>query len=203
MSRGSWHIYWEKKNHVPKKLCSQLPCYDSFSVFKEESSLLNDHCNKVYARLEIDGFRGTCAGWPFFLAVSKQPCHFGGFRYFFQCTNCAARMRKVYLYRGHFECRKCLNLGYLSQRLNPSDRFLETMLKLKNHLPPRNYNFEHERDYERPRRMWKKTYEKIQLRISDLYWKSSRSLYLRYSDFRGDVNFQRIFGLVRQKTKRA
>lgn len=190
---GSWHMYWQNKNHVPKKLCSQLPCYDSFAIFKEKPLLLTDHCNRVYARLESDGFRGWCAGWPFFLAVSKQPCHFGGFRYFFHCTNCGARMRKVYLYRGHFECRKCLNLGYRSQRLNPSDRFLETMLKLKNLLPPRNYSFDRERDYERPRRMWNKTYEKIQSRIDNLYWKSSRSLYLRYSDIRNDPNFQGIF----------
>ena len=105
-------------------------------------------------------------------------------------------MRKVSLPRGHFECRKCLNLGYLSQRLKPSDRFLETMLKLKNSLSPRNYSFERERDYERPRRMWKKTYERIQLRIEDLYWKSSRALYVRYSEMRNDEVFQNIFGPI-------
>lgn len=197
---GSWHMYWQNKNHVPKKLCSQLPCYDSFAIFKEKPLLLTDHCNRVYARLETDGFRGSCGGWPFFLAVSKQPCHFGGFRYFFHCTNCAARMRKVYLYRGHFECRKCLNLGYTSQRLKPSDRFLETMHKLKGSLIYKNGGFEN--TDKRPRGTWNRTYKRITSRIDKLYWKSSMALYLRYADIRNDEAFQDIFEPVRQRAQK-
>jgi hypothetical protein len=33
-------------------------------------------------------------------------------------------MRKLYCLEGRYLCRKCGNLGYYSQRLKPSDRFL-------------------------------------------------------------------------------
>jgi hypothetical protein len=193
MGRGSWHMYWQRKNHTPKKLCSQLSCWDSFAIFREKLTYISDHCNKIYVSLEDGGFRGSCAGWPFFLKVSSQKCHFGGFRYYFHCTSCSVRMRKLYFFNGHLECRRCLNLGYYSQRLKPSDRFIETMFKLKNYLRAKNYCFEDRTNEKRPRRMWNRTYDKIQSRIADLYWKSSRALYIRYSELRNDEVFQDIF----------
>jgi hypothetical protein len=188
---GGWHAYWKRKNHKPKKLCSELYCLDSFAVFSEKLTMVSDHVSRVYALLNEDGFSGTFAGAPFFIKVSKQKCHFGGFRCFFHCSHCSARMRKVYFSNGRFECRKCLNLGYFSQRLKPCDRFLETMNKVKNSLISRNGGFNP--TDKRPRRMWNRTYSKIQHRISELYWKASKAQYMYYSSIRNDKEFQKIF----------
>jgi hypothetical protein len=67
-----WEQYWQQKKHVTKKLYSHFPCLDSFWVFSEKPSMLSIHTLRTYARLEPNGFRGTCQGWPFFLEVENN-----------------------------------------------------------------------------------------------------------------------------------
>lgn len=167
---SNWRDYWQGKCHTSKKLCSQLPCIDSFGIFSEKIFFLSIHTLRIYARLESEGFIGTCQGHPFFLKVEKQECNYGGYRYFFNCPSCLRRIRKVYLFNRKFDCRKCLNLGYRSQRLIASDRFRETKFKIINTLKIR-YGSEEKR----PPRMWKKTYEKKLERIWRLERKSFRA----------------------------
>ena len=187
MQMGGWRAYWQKKNHTPKKLCSELYCLDSFAVFSEKVTMITDHVSRVYALLKEDGFRGTFAGVPIFLEVSKQKCNFGGFMHFFHCASCSARMRKVYFSSGSFKCRKCLNLGYRSQRLIASDRFIETKLKIINSLIAKHGSQE-----KRPPRMWRKTYDKKLRRIDLLYWRSSRAHY--FENKKHMPEFSRFFG---------
>lgn len=155
-----------------------MPCIDSFGVFSEKIAFLSIHTLRIYAHLGCEGFIGTCEGYPFFLGVEKQQCNYGGYRYFFKCSSCLRRMRKVYFSNRRFECRKCLNLGYRSQRLVASDRFRETKSKIIDAL-----TLQYGSEVERPPRMWKTTYRKKQERIRDLEQKSFRAYcfaHLRY-----------------------
>jgi hypothetical protein len=155
-----WQDYWQRKRHIPKKLCSQLPCIDSFGIFSEKLAFLSIHTLRIYAHLGCEGFNGTCEGYPFFLGVEKQPCNYGGYRYYFKCSSCLKRMRKVYFKNRIFECRKCLNLGYRSQRLKASSRFRETKSKILAGLI-----LQYGSEVKRPPRMWKTTYWKKLERI--------------------------------------
>lgn len=155
-----WYMYWLKRNHIPKKLCSELYCLDSFSIFKE--NLKNLHITKlgVFAHLQGDRFIGHCNGMPFSLRVEAQDCNYGGKRHFFLCSSCSSRMRKVYFSHGAFHCRNCLGLGYLSQRLRASDSFLKTKRKIVESLEEKFGS-----EYQKPPRMWNRTFQRKLNRI--------------------------------------
>ncbi len=56
--------------------------------------------------------------------IETVPCHFGGERVWFRCpvVGCGRRAGSLYFPNEIFACRRCQRLGYLSQRLSPSDR---------------------------------------------------------------------------------
>lgn len=162
-----WAEYWKRKGHMPKILCSQRYCLDSFSIFKERLKRLWIPHLDICAWLEDDGFVGTCNGESFVLRATAQSCNYGGYRYFFLCSCCSARMRKVYFANGVFYCRKCLKLGYYSQRLRASDGFIRMKWKIIEGLAVK-----HGSEFMRPPRMWRKTYAKAQDRIETIEWKA-------------------------------
>ena len=55
------------------------------------------------------------------VAVSWEPCRFGGRRPFFHCPHCSRRVLQLYGV-GRYLCRTCQNLSYTSQREQPQDR---------------------------------------------------------------------------------
>ncbi|MCK5632870.1 hypothetical protein KAH94_03920, partial [bacterium] len=100
-----WGWYWKiKLKHKRKCLCSGLITIDSFKMFKNKmgtrlckgkisyqipkyvlkATLLDDHYNVTYS----DGH--------YTIPIEKQPCNYGGFRYFFHCPQCDKRMRILY-----------------------------------------------------------------------------------------------------------
>lgn len=184
VNMSNWQDYWQRKGHIPKKLCSKLPCIDSFGIFSEKTTFLSIHTLKIYAHLKLNGFVGTCEGYPFFLSVEKQKCNYGGFRYFFNCSSCSKRMRKVYFSNRRFKCRKCLNLGYRSQRLNASDRFRETKSKIIGALI-----LQYGSEVKRPPRMWKTTYWKKLERIRCLERRSFLACLARLKFMHKNMNF--------------
>ena len=151
-----WYMYWAKRNHTQKTLCSDLYCLDSFFLFKERLIGFQISHLGVVAHLQSDRFIGHCKGMPFSLRVDKQKCNYGGYRYFFLCSSCLLRMRKVYFSDGAFHCRKCLRLGYESQRLRASDSFLNTKHKIKQSLKEKCGS-----EYQKPPRMWNKTFQRL------------------------------------------
>lgn len=163
-----WVKYWERKGHTPKTLCSQLYCLDSFLIFQSGLQRLWIPKIGVCAWLKHGSFIGHCNGMPFSLKVEAQSCNYGGYRYFFQCSGCSARARKVYFDHRAFYCRKCLNLGYYSQRLRACDGFVRMKWKIIESL-----EVKHGSEHKRPPRMWRKTYNRLQNRIRDLDWRGT------------------------------
>ena len=67
------------------------------------------------------------------VALSWEPCRFGGQRPFFICPDCGER--SLHLYRlGHFACRGCHDLSYQSQRERESDRAQRRANKIRKRL---------------------------------------------------------------------
>lgn len=64
------------------------------------------------------------------IPIEKQQCNGCTF---FRCPDkdCNRRMRRLYYSYGHFFCRKCLNLGYRSQRISPFERKRMNKLKVR------------------------------------------------------------------------
>ncbi len=164
----NWGWYWRvKRKHTPKTLCSQLACIDSFLFFKQKGAIsftvLGGNIN-LEAKFSDDKFVITGTS-NYEILIEQQPCRFGGFCHFFRCPLCKARMRKLYCFHGFFFCRKCLKLGYRSQRLSSCLRYGYMQDKIEARLDKLGGNA-----WQRPKWMRKHTFE----RLKRIYWEYDR-----------------------------
>jgi hypothetical protein len=66
------------------------------------------------------------------IQITKQPCHFGGSRFFMLCPECEKKYTIIYLgSHGNWACRTCLGLGYRTQRMDRSTRHLHRAQKIR------------------------------------------------------------------------
>ena len=159
-----WGWYWKVKNkgYSAKSVCSNDLCIDSFELFKKG----NKHEFKMMgyqfkAELEEDHYKVTCEKKrrpSYKIYFEKQPCNYGGYRYFFRCPLCQSRMRKLYFAYRAISCRKCLNLSYYSQRIRPVVRFRMTARDIEKDVKKRGGNLELD---EKPPRMHEKTFQRL------------------------------------------
>lgn len=70
--------------------------------------------------------------------LDRTPCHFGGHRKWFLCTQCRKRVVVIYEAEGKFLCRHCCDLTYASQRENKLDRFMRKARKIRARLGASN-----------------------------------------------------------------
>lgn len=154
-----WGWYWKVKlKHKPKTLCSSLTSIDIHSFFKGNSKdgfKVPDY--QLTAMPLEDRFAityGKNKKPSYFIKFEKQVCNFGGYRYYFHCPLCKKRMRKLYFNGGVFLCRKCLNLGYFSQRLVASKRNMFLTSKIEKELKAKGGSL-----YDKPKYMKRKTFE--------------------------------------------
>ncbi|MEO0542911.1 MAG: hypothetical protein AAFY99_03735 [Pseudomonadota bacterium] len=97
------------------------------------------------------------------VAITWEPCRFGGQRPFFVCPNCGERTLHLY-HHGHFACRKCHALSYPSQRERESDRAQRRANKIRIRMggEPGWH-----RVPDRPKGMHQSTYGKLIKKITD------------------------------------
>lgn len=132
MTHWGWY-WWVKRKHRRKATCSRFIAIDSFEMFRSKEGVKACRNGIIYEipqfqlkafLLSNDNYRIEYRGGVYGIAVEKQACNFGGFRYFFHCPHCDGRMRILYCNEGIFLCRKCLNLCYFTQLLRPPERCL-------------------------------------------------------------------------------
>lgn len=171
-----WGKYWKRIGRKPKNLCDWYTCLDSFALFKNKDfvglTVSNDYF-KAEVIYEANCLRIILGDTVYCIPVEKQPCNFGGYRYFLRCPGktCNRRMRKLYCYRGIFLCRKCLTLGYYSQRIVSSHRFSLLQRKLEDKLKEAGGSL-----WKKPKSMHNKTFKMINDRHSAYEWKSEIAL---------------------------
>jgi len=158
-----WAWYWHiKKKHRPKTLCSELSHLDSFKLFKSPEVLGFDTDPHTLKARIVDGVlritHGKRKNYSYTIPIDKQSCYFGGFRYFFKCPTCLRRMRILYMIKGAFICRICLNLAYQSQRLRPTVRYWTNYKKIIDLVKSKGGSLD---DRQKPPRMRKHTFEKL------------------------------------------
>lgn len=160
-----WGWYWKvKKKHVARTSCSILSKIDSFKLlhkgaigFKIEplnhnAVIVDDQIRVTYGKHKKSSYS---------IPIDKQPCNYGGFRYFFKCPLCQQRMRILYFaQKSLFLCRKCLNLGYDTQQLRPSRRYTHTEKKIEALLKDKGGSI-----YTKPPHMHGKTYKRLMSKL--------------------------------------
>lgn len=173
--------------HAGKRTTAELPQIDCRAWFKEGkltadgpreyriygSSLSGAclHADAHFQRLELC-LRRWANGKPFDWAhctvrIIFTPCHYGGSRPWFCCprSGCQRRVAVLHLASTEIACRKCLDLGYQSQRQNKGTRALEIARRsrlllggsINLTLPPPT----------RPKGMHAKTYHRLVSKITD------------------------------------
>lgn len=172
-----WGWYWKvKKKHQAKLVCDDLSGFDrfhmidSFAMYKFQEGIdgvraSKDRCSfwipeynlKAYLQDDDSLFVRYYRGY-YSIPVEKKPCNFGGSYYFFHCPVCDKRMQKLYCMAGKYMCRKCGNLCYYTQLLEPKRRAYRMQRKVQEFVTSRAGNIEFD---EKPPRMHKKTFIKL------------------------------------------
>lgn len=88
--------------------------------------------------------------------IQRTTCHYGGTRPWFACPQCWGRVAVLFLRRGGFYCRKCARVAYRSQSEDAMGRAWRVQRKVEARLGP---------DYERPKGMHWRTYERLLRRV--------------------------------------
>ena len=57
----------------------------------------------------------------YIIQLSKTACHYGGYRYWFNCPSCSKRTSVLYC-AGTYVCRHCIGANYSSQLQTKTDR---------------------------------------------------------------------------------
>ena len=183
-----WGWYWKVKlKHRPKTFCSGVARIDSFELFKKGNTynfnvpgyqlkavLKEDHYQITYGKKNKPSYK---------IYFEKQPCNYGGYRYFFRCPLCQSRMRKLYCANGAFSCRKCLNLSYISQAFRPTRSFRITARAIEKDVKKRGGDIEFD---EKPPRMHEKTFQRLKAKAKYYDARSEQELCKEHRSWFGD-----------------
>lgn len=134
MNHWGWYWYVKGKGHPQRRLCSGvwLCKIDSVEMYNRYYQVEAVRSSSSKKALEIPQYGLTAylqeddSLWvehnegSYKIPVEKMACNFGGHTHYFRCPLCDKRMRKLYCINGQYQCRKCGNLAYYTQRLRPS-----------------------------------------------------------------------------------
>ena len=161
-----WYHYWQRKGHVSKKITESFREIDCGYIYDNSISKVSegDECYLHGYRVIIYNNHLVVKSFInkkelfYQIATVTTPCNYGGKRHWFICPNpkCNRRVKKMYLFKIVFLCRKCLNLGYYSQRQIPTMRHMHMKEKIEELLKRKGGD-----EYTRPRYMHKKTFNKL------------------------------------------
>ena len=67
------------------------------------------------------------------IALSRTPCHYGGYRHWFICPHCGKRVGVLYC-AGLYVCRQCIGANYATQLMQPLDKLFRKVAKIRHRL---------------------------------------------------------------------
>jgi hypothetical protein len=132
--------------------------------------------------------------------ILRAPCRFGGARPYFVCPGvvngraCGRRVAKLYGPSRYFLCRHCNRLAYTSQSEGDLDRALRRANKIRQRLGGDTgmaSPFP-----ERPKGMWRRTYERLHEQTSETEMRADEAMDLRLMNIAariGSLNRKRSF----------
>jgi|PersoiStandDraft_1058852.scaffolds.fasta_scaffold35925_1 hypothetical protein len=108
--------------------------------------------------------------------IARSPCRLGGERHYFLCAGhgdhrCGRHVKHLYGGRPHFLCRHCCGLAYASQSEAAADRALRKLDKIRLRLGD-------QRVPQRPKGMWRRTYEKLCQQLDDAEGQAEEAFFL-------------------------
>ena len=114
---------------------------------------LGQHAKAI--RLDYS-FRGKSYGYD--VGITTSSCHYGNYRYWFNCPNCNKRVGVLYC-AGLYVCRHCIGANYASQLMQPIDKLFRKVAKIRHRLQWQQ-GIAHGHG-SRPKGMHRKTYDRL------------------------------------------
>jgi len=115
--------------------------------------------------------------------IVRMPCRYGGARPYFICpgvvnvTTCGRRVAKLHGPGRYFLCHRCYRLAHASQNETAWDRDLRRANKIRRRLGGDPGLFA--RFPDRPKGMWRRTYERLRDQVFDADMRAEQSFELR------------------------
>ena len=114
---------------------------------------LGQHAKAI--RLDYS-FRGK--SYAYDVGITTSSCHYGNYRYWFNCPNCNKRVGVLYC-AGLYVCRHCIGANYATQLMQPIDKLFRKVAKIRHRLGwPQGIAHGHGN---RPKGMHQQTYFKL------------------------------------------
>ena len=114
---------------------------------------LGQHAKAI--RLDYS-FKGKSYGYD--VGITTSSCHYGNYRYWFNCPNCNKRVGVLYC-AGVYVCRHCIGANYATQLMQPIDKLFRKVAKIRHRLGwPQGIAHGHGN---RPKGMHRKTYDRL------------------------------------------
>lgn len=76
-------------------------------------------------------FRGK--SYAYDVGITTSSCHYGNYRYWFNCPNCNKRVGVLYC-AGLYVCRHCIGANYATQLMQPIDKLFRKVAKIRHRL---------------------------------------------------------------------
>ena len=76
-------------------------------------------------------FRGK--SYAYDVGITTSSCHYGNYRYWFNCPNCNKRVGVLYC-AGLYVCRRCIGANYATQLMQPIDKLFRKVAKIRHRL---------------------------------------------------------------------
>ena len=89
---------------------------------------LGQHAKAI--RLDYS-FKGKSYGYD--VGITTSSCHYGNYRYWFNCPNCNKRVGVLYC-AGLYVCRHCIGANYATQLMQPIDKLFRKVAKIRHRL---------------------------------------------------------------------
>lgn len=103
-------------------------------------------------------YRYRSKPYSYSIKLSKTPCNYGNYRYWFSCPSCSKRVAVLYCV-GIYVCRHCIGANYGSQLEQPIDNLFRRLNTLRARL---GWQVGIASGYEqRPKGMHRTTYDKL------------------------------------------
>lgn len=67
------------------------------------------------------------------VGITTSSCHYGNYRYWFNCPNCNKRVGVLYC-AGLYVCRHCIGANYATQLMQPIDKLFRKVAKIRHRL---------------------------------------------------------------------
>jgi hypothetical protein len=121
-----WKLLSEMKRYVFREFIFSFGKNDSQEKVQVRVYLYDNYVRLTY--IHVINTTGEEKNFDYNVILTKTPCHFGGFRHWFQCPLCNKRVGVLYKVSYIFGCRHCFGLTYSSRKFSGMSKLISKVI---------------------------------------------------------------------------